>query len=88
MIREAILALRLEKCGDGPAPAYFVSAGSQALGLESNAASYVACFIMKSIIRDASSYLGELPDADLDKYSLEAIVSYLEEHGYTVSSPE
>jgi hypothetical protein len=87
-IREAILALRWEKRGDGPDPAYFVSVESEALRLEANAASYVARFITKSITEDGDGGSDDSPSADLDKHSLEIIAGYLEDHGYTVSSPE
>ena len=87
-IREAILALRWGRHGDGPDPAYFVVVGPEALRLEANAASHVARFITNLVIDDASGGPDSSPGTDLDKYSLEIIASYLEDHGYIVTSPD
>jgi hypothetical protein len=84
--------LRWERQGDGANPGYFVGAGPESgpesLRLESHAASHVAHFITQRVADGINASGDDLPDADLDKYSLEIIATYLEDHGYIVTSPE
>jgi hypothetical protein len=87
-IREAILAARWKRVGDGPNPSYFVAAMSGAVQLEANAASFLAHFIIEQMANVTDSGRPEPPDNHLDRYSLEVIASYLEDHGYIVTSPD
>jgi hypothetical protein len=87
-IREAILAVRWKRVGDGPNPGYFVEAMSGAVQLEANAASYLAHFITECVTVSRDKSGDDSPYNNLDKYSLEVMASYLEDHGYVVNSPD
>ena len=86
-IRDAILAVRWQRAGDGPHPQYFVDAPSESFQLEGSTASFLAHFIADRVITGRDREQQEPVEEGLDKYSLEVIASYLEEHGYIVTSP-
>lgn len=85
-IKDAVLAMRWTRAGEGPHPAYFVEASAESVQLADFAASFLAQFIANHITseRDQQGTVTE----GLDKYSPEEIASYLEDQGYTVSSPD
>ena len=87
-IKEAILAVRWKQAGDGPNPNYFESATKDSCRFEISTASFLAGFITNHI--NANTYQGQddSEHGELEKYSLEAMASYLEDNGYTVSLPE
>jgi hypothetical protein len=87
-IREAILALRFKRAGDGIDPGYFVDAPPEPFHFEASAAAFLAHFIAKSVINGKDEHRHEGLNEELDQYSLEVIASYLEDQGYVVSSPD
>ena len=87
-IREAVLAVRWKRAGDGPDPAYFVGATSESFQLEGSAASFLARFITERVAADDREQRESSTEGDLDKYGLEVIAGYLEDQGYTVWSPD
>ena len=87
-IKDAVLAVRWNRAGDGPHPAYFVDAPPESLQLEGATASFLAHFIADRIITGSDKPQHDSDEEELDKYSLEEIASYLEDHGYTVSPPD
>lgn len=87
-IRIAILALRWKRAGDRPHPDYFVDAPPESLQLESSVACYLARFITDRVTADKLEPQEDPVNEDLDKYSPEVIAGYLEDLGYTVSSPD
>lgn len=87
-VREAILAVCWKQVGDGPDPRYFVYARSGLLQLESSAASFLAHVITDHVVVDGDKEQENSVDEELDKYSSEALASYLEDKGYIVSSPD
>jgi hypothetical protein len=86
-IKDAILAVRWKRAGNGLHPDYFVDALPESCKLEASAASFLACFIADSIVADREEHQHDNVEEQLDKYSPEVIASYLEDRGYTVSSP-
>jgi len=89
-IKDAILAVRWKRAGDGLHPAYFVEAPSESFQLEGSSASFLAHFIAARVAgqRQVDSAQTDPMVEELDKYSPEVIASYLEDQGYTVSSPD
>jgi hypothetical protein len=89
-IKDAILAVRWKRAGDGLHPAYFVGGPSESFQLEGSSASFLAHFIAARVTDQNQTDLAQTDSAvkELDKYSPEVIASYLEDHGYTVSSPD
>jgi hypothetical protein len=87
-IKNAVLAMRWKRSGDGLHPDYFVNALPESLQLEGSAASFLAHFIADHITTSRDMHQRDLVKEGLDKYSLEVIASYLEDQGYTVSSPD
>jgi hypothetical protein len=87
-IKDAVLAMRWNRAGEGPHPAYFVDASPDSLQLADFAASFLAQFISDHIVTDRDKHQHDAVKEDLDKYSLEEIASYLEDQGYAVSSPD
>lgn len=87
-IKDAVLAVRWKRAGDGLHPSYFVGAPPESLRLEGAAASFLARFIADSITATGNERQHESVKEELDKYSPEVIASYLEDQGYTVSSPD
>ena len=87
-IRDAVLAVRWKRTGDGLHPSYFVEAPPESLQLEGSAASFLARFITDRITAAGDNHQHDSVKEELDKYSPELIASYLEDQGYTVSSPD
>ena len=87
-IRDAVLTVRWKRAGDGLHPGYFVDAPPSSFQLEGSAASFLARFIAERVSASQEKQQQDSVVEDLDKYSLEVIASYLEDQGYTVSSPE
>lgn len=86
-IRNAVLAVRWKRAGDGLHPDYFVDAPTETFQLEGSAASFLARFIADRITAAGDERQQDSVKEELDKYSPEVIASYLEDQGYTVSSP-
>jgi len=84
-IRDALLALRWRGEGETPDPGYFAGTASEALRFGNSTASFLAHFIADSVVRNDVEQVDPL-EAELDKYSLEVIASYLEAHGYIVTA--
>jgi hypothetical protein len=90
-IKDAILAVRWKRAGDGLHPSYFVEAPPESFQLEGSSASFLAHFIAARVVAEQHQPVSVPTDSvvvELDKYSPEVIASYLEDQGYTVSSPE
>ena len=87
-IRDAVLAVRWKRAGDGLHPSYFVDAPPESFQLEGSAASFLARFIAGHIAAPNDTQQDDPVKEELDKYSPESIASYLEDQGYTVSSPD
>jgi hypothetical protein len=87
-IKEAILAVRWKQVGNGPNPNYFESISSDSLRMESETASFLAKFIAWHISNIIHEKQDDPADGELDRYSPEVLASYLEDQGYTVSSPD
>lgn len=87
-IRDAVLAVRWKRAGENPHPSYFVSDPSESLQLEGSAASFLAHFIANRIVASSDNHQQDSVKEELDKLSPEVIASYLEDQGYTVSSPD
>ena len=85
-IKDAVLALRWQKCGDGPSSTYFIEAPPDSLQFRGSTASFLAHFVADRVTGGAEDPRSDPPEGDLDKYSLEVLASYLEEHGYVVTS--
>ena len=87
-IRDAVLAMRWRRAGDGLHPGYFVDAPPGSFQLEASAASFLARFIADRVVAGKDEYHQGAVEEELNKYSLEVIVSYLEDQGYVVSSSD
>ena len=89
-IKDAILAVRWKRAGDGLHPDYFVGAPHESFQLEGSSATFLAHFIAARVADQNQADPAQTDSAveELDKYSPEVIASYLEDHGYTVSSPD
>ena len=87
-IKDAVLATRWNRAGEGPHPAYFVEASSESLQLADFAASFLAQFIADHIMTGRDQQQRDPLKEELDKYSPEDIAGYLEDQGYTVASPD
>jgi hypothetical protein len=83
-IRDAVLALRWRREGESLHPDYFIGSPPDSLQFRNSTASYLAHFIAERIAFEVEEWEQE---EQLDKYGLEVIASYLEEHGYIVTSP-
>ncbi len=87
-IRDAILSVRWRRAGEGLHPGYFAAATLESLQLKGSAASFLARYISESLIADWDSKEHDSVKGELDEFSLEEIADYLEDEGYTVSSPD
>jgi hypothetical protein len=87
-VKDAVLAVRWKSAGDHIHPDYFVEAPPESFQLEGSAASFLARFIVDHVTSDQDKQQHDSTNKELDQYSLEVIASYLEDQGYTVSSPE
>ena len=92
-IKDAVLAMRWKRAGEGLHPGYFVNAPPESLQLESlqlegAVASFLARFIAERVGTGQDIQERDPVKDGLDKYSLDAIASYLEDQGYTVNSPD
>lgn len=87
-VKDAVLAVRWKSAGDHIHPDYFVESPPASFQLEGSAASFLARFIVEHVTTDQEKQQHDSTDNELDKYSLEVIASYLEDQGYTVSSPD
>ncbi len=56
--------------------------------LEASASSFLARFIADRVVAGKDEYQQGAVEEELNKYSLEVIVSYLEDQGYVVSSSD
>ena len=86
-IREAVLALRWRRAGDGLDPGYFVDVPRESFQLEGSAASFLARFITERVTPRQDTHEPDPATEGLDNYSLDVIASYLVDQGYTVTSP-
>ena len=87
-IKEAILAVRWKQVGDNICPHYFVNARPDAVRFNNASAGWLAKFIANRLEFKTPAELDDSETDGLDKYSLEVVATYLEDHGYIVSSPE
>jgi hypothetical protein len=88
-IRDAVLAVRWKRDGEGLHPGYFVDASPDSYQLEGSAASFLADFIANHVgAREGVREADTTGQDDLSQYGLEVIASYLEDQGYTVISPD
>jgi hypothetical protein len=87
-IRDAVLAVRWKRDGGGLHPGYFVASPPESFQMEGSAASFLAHFIANYIAAMDGEQQRDPVEGELDKYSPEVIASYLEDQGYTVSSPD
>jgi len=84
-IRDAVLAMRWKRADEGLHPGYFVDSSPESFQLEASAASFLARFIADRVANGQDNNQRDPVEEELDKYNLEAIVSYLEDQGYIVS---
>ncbi|MGH9763982.1 MAG: hypothetical protein ACREAC_24375, partial [Blastocatellia bacterium] len=84
-IKDAVLALRWKKCGEGLSSSYFIDAPPDSLQFRSSTASFLAHFVADRVAAEDKQQ-NDPGEQELDKYSLEVLASYLEEHGYIVTS--
>ncbi|MBI4851113.1 MAG: hypothetical protein HY819_04725 [Acidobacteria bacterium] len=95
-INDALLSVNWEQVGEGVSSKYFTVAGPNYVKINTLTAAWLARFISnhvncnsyeaKNSLTDQTSSIDV--DDEFDKYSLEVIATYLEDHGYTVSFPD
>lgn len=91
-IKDALLCVRWGQVGKGTNPEYFTIEQPNYAKMDNLTATWLAKFIAYHVINNThESNPTDNDDStnnDFDKYSLEIIASYLEDHGYTVYFPD
>lgn len=87
LVRDAVLALRWRQAGDSCDPAYFVNAAPGSVQLKDSTASFLAHFIAEYVVAGRDDRQDSPVNQALDKYSVDDLVDYLEDQGYSVTSP-
>lgn len=87
-IKIALLSVRWEQVGEGTSPKYFTQAQPDFVKVNNLTAAWLANFITKHVSHDNYENQDSVLANELDKYNLEVMASYLEDHGYTVDFPD
>lgn len=87
-IKTALLNVRWEQNEEGVSLKYFTKAQPNFVKLNNITVSWLANFITNHISYNSFEGQDDAVNEEFDKYSLEVIASYLEDHGYTVVFPD
>lgn len=87
-IKTALLNVRWEEIGEGISQKYFIKAQPNFVKVNNLTATWLAKVITNHVSSNAYDNQDDDATEEFDKYSLEVIASYLEDHGYTVSFPD